>query len=137
MDNTRDLPGYKHYVDPETGERPAIYVAYLDLAPDPAARTIGIRFAVDAEALEALDRRERNYERTGVAGGVWAYVGTEAARERFERGRSSGTAVVDRAYYERVRDGLARIGASLDPPPVPVTTLTRIDTPLAEAPESP
>jgi hypothetical protein len=137
MDNTRDLPGYKYYVDPETGERPAIYVAYVDLAPDPRARTKGIRFAANAEALANLDRRERNYERTEVAGGVWAYIGTKAARERFARGRQAGTAVVDRAYYERVREGLERIGVSIDPPPVPMRTLTRIDTPLAKAPESP
>jgi hypothetical protein len=137
MDNTRDLPGYKYYLDPETGERPAIFVAYLDLAPDPGASTTGIRFVVDAETRDALDRRERNYERTEVTLGLWAYLGTTAARERFERGRSTGTAVVDRAYYEAVRDGLAQIGATLDPPPVPVRTLTRIDTQVAKGPQSP
>jgi hypothetical protein len=137
MDNTRDLPGYKYYVDPETGERPAIYVAYVDLAPEPGARTTGIQFAVDEEALDALDRRERNYERAQVADGVWAYMGTPAARERFARGRANGTAVVSRAYYDAVRDGLAQIGASLDPPPVPLRRLTRIDTPVAKAPDSP
>ena len=137
MDNTRDLPGYKYYVDPETGERPAIYVAYLDLAPDPGARTTGIQFGVEPAALEALDRRERNYERVELADGVWAYIGTRAARERFERGRANGTAVVSRAYYEGVKEGLTQIGASLDPPPVPMRSLTRIDTPLAKAPDSP
>jgi hypothetical protein len=137
MDNTRDLPGYKHYLDPETGERPAIYVAYVDLAPDPKARTTGIKFAVDAAALEALDRRERNYERVEVADGVWAYSGTRAARERYQCGRANGTAVVSRAYYEGVREGLARIGVALDPPPVPVRTLTRIDEPLAKGPQRP
>jgi len=136
MDNTRDLPGYKYYLDPETGERPAIYVAYLDLEPDPAACTIGIRLAVDAEALEALDGRERNYERTDVGGGVWAYIGTRAARERFERGRATNTAVIDRAYYEAVEEGLQRIGASAGPPPLPLRTLTRVDTALAKAPDS-
>ena len=33
MDNSRDLPGYKYYLDPGTGDRPAGSVAYLDLAP--------------------------------------------------------------------------------------------------------
>jgi hypothetical protein len=136
MDNTRDLPGYKHYIDPETGERPAVFVTYVDLAPDPGARTTGIKFAVDAEALEALDRRERNYERVEVAQGVCAYIGTRAARERYDRGRANGTAVVSREYYEGVRDGLAAIGVALDPPPVPVRTLTRIDAPLAKRPDS-
>jgi gamma-glutamylcyclotransferase (GGCT)/AIG2-like uncharacterized protein YtfP len=132
MDNTRDLPGYKYYVDPETGERPAIYVAYVDLAPDPQSSVTGTVFPVDAPALEALDRRERNYERAEVTvepspeGRVWAYFGTADARERFARGVATGTAVVDRSYYERLR--------STQPPPVPIRTLTRIDTPLAKEP---
>jgi gamma-glutamylcyclotransferase (GGCT)/AIG2-like uncharacterized protein YtfP len=137
MDNTRDLPGYKHYLDPETGERPAIYVAYLDLAPDPKSCVRGVVFPVDAPTLEALDQRERNYERREVTvepspeGRVWAYFGTAAARERFERGRAQGTAVVDRDYYERVKSG------SIERPPVPIRPLTRIDAPLAKAPSSP
>jgi gamma-glutamylcyclotransferase (GGCT)/AIG2-like uncharacterized protein YtfP len=130
MDNTRDLPGYKYYVDPENGERPAVYVAYVDLAPDPASSVRGVVFPVDAPALEALDRRERNYDRREVTvepspdGRVWAYFGTVDARDRFERGLAAGTAVVDRAYYETVRPG--------EPPPVPVRSLTRVDIPVAK-----
>ena len=145
MDNTRDLPAYKHYLEPETGGRPAVYVAYLDLAPQPADSVNGLVFPVDAGGLEELDRRERNYERREVGdqinpppgGRVWAYFGSAAARERFERGRSAGTAVVDRAYLDGVRDGFARLGrlelerfdASTDPPPVPIRVLERVDTP--------
>src|SRR3954452_9313466 len=44
MDNSRDLPGYKYYVDPRTGERPRVFVAFLDLAPDPRARVNGVLF---------------------------------------------------------------------------------------------
>jgi gamma-glutamylcyclotransferase (GGCT)/AIG2-like uncharacterized protein YtfP len=137
MDNTRDLPGYKHYLDPETGERPAIYVAYLDLAPDPASSVRGVVCPVEPPALDALDLRERNYERREVAvepspeGRVWAYFGTADARERFERGRASGTAVVDRGYYESVKS------AAPEPPAVPIRALTRIDAPLAKGPDRP
>ena len=39
MDNAVDLPGYKAYVDPATGERPAVHVASRptpsDASPDP------------------------------------------------------------------------------------------------------
>jgi hypothetical protein len=129
MDNTRDLPGYKYYVDPETGERPAVYVAYLDLAPDPASTTRGVLFQRDD--LPPLDERERNYERADVTDGidppptgrVWAYIGTPAARERFER----GNAVVSRAYLQGVRQGLAQIGVAPPDPPVPVLALERVD----------
>jgi gamma-glutamylcyclotransferase (GGCT)/AIG2-like uncharacterized protein YtfP len=132
MDNTRDLPGYKYYVDPHTGERPAIYVTYVDLQPDPTSSVRGVIFPADAPTLEALDRRERNYKRAEVTvepappGRVWAYFGTADARERFERGAAAGIAVVDREYYERVR--------SVEPPPVPIRALTRIDIPLAKGP---
>jgi hypothetical protein len=145
MENTRDLPAYKHYLDPETGERPAVYVAYLDLAPQPGDSVNGLVFPVETGGLKELDRRERNYERREVGdqinpppgGRVWAYFGSAAARERFERGRSGGTAVVDRAYLDGVRDGFARLGrlelerfdASTDPPPVPIRVLERVDTP--------
>jgi gamma-glutamylcyclotransferase (GGCT)/AIG2-like uncharacterized protein YtfP len=134
MDNTRDLPGYKYYLDPATGGRPAIYVAYVDLAPDAASSVEGVVFAVDERALDALDRRERNYERIDVTPRinpaperrVWTYRGTADARERFELGLATGTVVVDRAYYESVRVG--------EPPPVPIRSLERIDLKLAKAP---
>jgi hypothetical protein len=145
MDNTRDLPGYKYYLDPKTGERPAVFVAYLDLAPEPRSSVNGIVFPVDAAGLRVLDRRERNYERSEVGhqidpptgGRVWAYFGTVAARERFERGRAAGAAVVDRAYLDDVRAGFAEIApreidrfdASTDPPRVPMRALKRVDTP--------
>jgi hypothetical protein len=143
MDNTRDLPGYKYYVDPETGERPAVYVAYLDLEPDPKSTVNGLVFPLTHQ--NALDARERNYERrdiTGhltppIGGRTWAYFGTPAAQERFNRGSTGQTAVISGEYLAAVRDGFAQLGpehlkrfdASTDPPPVPIRGLRRIDTP--------
>jgi gamma-glutamylcyclotransferase (GGCT)/AIG2-like uncharacterized protein YtfP len=144
MDNSRDLPGYKYYLDASTGERPAVYVTFVDLAPDPACAVNGVVFPVEEEALAALDERERNYERREVTGRLsaapsgsrlWAYFGRPAARERFERGRSTGTAVVSRAYRDGVRNGFAQLGdgelcqfaASTDVPGVPVLDLTRVE----------
>jgi dephospho-CoA kinase len=145
MDNTRDLPGYKHYLDPATGERPAVYVAFLDIVPDQATAVNGVVFPAASPVLDALDSRERNYERRDVTaqidppsgGRVWAYLGTRAARDRFERGRAAGAAVVDRAYLDAVREGfehlgprdLARFDASTDPPPVPMRRFIRVDAP--------
>jgi hypothetical protein len=145
MDNRRDLPGYKYYVDADAGERPLVFVTFLDLAPDAGSSVNGVLFPVEDEALAALDARERNYERRDVtagvepapAGTVWAYVGTPEARARFERGRSTGDAVVSRDHLQLVRDGFAALGpeelrrfaASTDPPPVPVRDLVRVDLP--------
>ena len=146
MDNRRDLPGYKFYTD-VAGDRPQVYVAYLDLvaAPDdPAAAVNGLCLPVDHRLLSELDRRERNYERTDVsdrvaAGGarVWAYVGSAAARERLAAGRRDGTAVIDAGYVRTVEAGFAALGApeqaacrpSLRPGGLPVLQLTRHELP--------
>ena len=128
MDNTRDLPGYKHYVDAVTGERPAVMVAFLDLVPDPESSVNGVLVHAD---IPCLDDRERNYERREVEPGVWAYFGTPAAHARFDRGPT----VICRDYYEGVRASFERLGelalfeSSTDPPSVPVRHLRRIDHP--------
>ena len=109
MDNRRAIPGYKVYVDPETGERPAVEVAYLSIAPEPGASVDGIAFEVSDGELEALDERERNYVRCdvtelvdGVHGRIWAYVGSAAGRRRLARGRRRGTAVISLGYLSKV-----------------------------------
>jgi cation transport regulator ChaC len=127
MDNRRTIPGYKVYVDPETGERPAVYVAFLSIWPEPGAHVEGVAFEVDDTALAALDARERNYDRCDVSGlvepetgaRVWAYVGSAAGRERYAAGRAAGTAVVAKEY-------LALVGAA-GPPDLPVRRLLRRD----------
>jgi hypothetical protein len=139
MDNRRTIPGYKYYVDPETGERPAVHVAFLNIYPAPAGGVNGIAVPVDPEVLDQLDRRERNYERIDVSalldvdlgGTVWTYLGSEAGRERFE----SGSAVVSQEYFDGIRDDFATAGGldefdrSTDRLTVPLRRLTRVDVP--------
>ena len=141
MDNREAIPGYKYYLDPHTGERPAVYVAYLSISPAPGERVNGFAFIVGDEELALLDQRERNYERrdvtelleTNLGGRVWAYVGTAAARKRLAIGRERGTAVVSRRYLERVRDAfdardlLDDFDATTDPHDLPLRTLLRRD----------
>ena len=64
------------------GSRPAVFVAFLDVAPAPGASVSGVCSPVDLNALTRLDERERNYERRDVTalladppGPTWAYVG--------------------------------------------------------------
>ena len=139
MDNRRTLPGYKYFVDPDTGERPPVRVTFLNIYPAADGRVNGIAFPVTAEALDELDRRERNYDRIDVTrrldadlgGTVWAYLGSEDARQRFE----AGPAVVSQDYFDRIRDDFAGAGGldeferSTDPLTVPLRRLTRIDVP--------
>jgi cation transport regulator ChaC len=139
MDNRRTIPGYKYYVDPETGERPPVHVTFLNVYPAAEGRVNGIAFPVTAEALDRLDRRERNYVRIDVTrlldvelgATVWTYVGREEARARFE----AGAAVVAEDYFERIRDDFASAGGldeferSTDPLTVPLRRLRRVDLP--------
>ncbi len=125
MDNRETIPGYKFYVDPETGERPAVYVAFLAIRPAPGASVAGAVFAVDDETLAALDARERNYDRRDVSphvdidGRVWAYVASADGRARCAAGRAAGTAVISAEY-------LASVPADA-PPDLPVRPLLRRD----------
>jgi hypothetical protein len=125
MDNRRTIAGYKFYVDPETGARPAVYVTFLCIWPEPGARVEGVVFEVDDDGLAALDRRERNYDRHDVSayvdadGPVWAYLASAAGRERCAAGRAAGTAVVSAEYLASVPD--------VDPPDLPVRPLLRRD----------
>ncbi len=114
MDNRVDLPGYKHYEEPETGRRPRVMVAFLDLEPGHGPAHPEVNGAVcEMGDLAALDARERNYVRQEVetsAGPAWAYVGSPAGRARKERGVAQGRCVVQRAYLLRVLSGFAALG---------------------------
>lgn len=117
MDNTVDLPGYKHYRSPD-GTRPRVMVAFLDVALAADTKTNGIVLPLDSLELPGLDARERNYCRVDVTGQldrsfdgcVWTYVGLPAARERAVRGARDGRLVASRSYLERVLDGFDLLG---------------------------
>jgi hypothetical protein len=146
MDNRETIAGYKVFLDPADGTRPAVHVAFLDLggaAPDAPALN-GVLLAVKPRELAAFDARERNYERTevtdrvpGAPGRVWAYTGSAAGRARLAAGLREGTAVVSRAYLDGVQEAFADLGdgeierfrATTQPPPVPVRELRRVDLP--------
>jgi len=143
MDNSVDLPGYKYFVDPGTGERPSVFVAFLNLEPEPDGVVNGVAFPVDDAALAALDRRERNYVRCDVSAMLredlgsraYAFVGRDDAKARFARAQRDGLAVVSRDYYEHVRESFGRRGPaalrefdrSTDAPSCPTIPLTRVE----------
>jgi gamma-glutamylcyclotransferase (GGCT)/AIG2-like uncharacterized protein YtfP len=143
MDNRRTIPGYKVYVDPLTGEQPPVYVAFLDIRPQPGARVSGVAFPVDPDELALIDGRERQYERRDVTatidldldGPVWAYVGRAESRRRCAAGRADGTTVVAAPYHRHVREGFRARGMldaferTTDPPDVPERELQRVDLP--------
>ncbi len=149
MNNWEGGDRVKHYLDPETGERPRIRVAYMDIYEQKGVAVNGLALPVDAERLDALDAREVNYERVEVTGTfepdgsagppasssrVFAYVGLDAARERCRRGVEDGDVVVRRGYTAAVRsafeglapDALAEFHRGTDPLSLPERNLTVI-----------
>lgn len=150
MDNRRDLPGYKFYVDPATGERPDLCVAFLNLSTAEDSTVNGVLLEVTLAELATVDRRERNYDRVRMTdrvspdpgGEVYAYVGTPQARERFAQGMARGACAIDADYLDAVKDGFRALGlpalqrfeASTRPPPCPVRPLVRHDLPGLGAP---
>ena len=140
MDNALDIPGYKYYRRSEDGSRPAVFVAFLDVAADAAATTGGALIAADDALLRALDARERNYDRVevtalvqGAAPGatVWTYRGSAAGRARLELGVRRGNAVVAVDYVAGVRAALQVLGFDdvADPSPLALMPLERVDLP--------
>lgn len=141
MNNRHDVPGYKYYTDAD-GHRPDVLVAFLDIwpSPDDGATVTGVCLPVGDAELQALDRRERNYDRVEItdripaAGGrVWLYAGSSAGRERLRAGRAAGAAVIDANYLSGVQAAFVSLGApehlaaSLDPGDLPVVALRRHD----------
>ena len=118
MDNSRDEPGYKSYRLRADGSRPRIFVAFLDIEPDPASTVIGVCTPVADGELAGLDDRERNYDRVdvtdaidGARGRVWAYRGSRAGQARLRDGLAAGRAAVSRDYLDGVLAGLAAFAA--------------------------
>jgi hypothetical protein len=140
MDNRVDLPSYKFFVDANTGKRHEGHVAFLNLVDDEASTLNGLLFEVDDDAIEALDDRERNYERIDVTervadppGEVMAYVGTTEARARFDAALAAADIVASAEYSERVRAAfevhseLPGYETSTGHPPFPFVNLARVD----------
>src|SRR5947209_11229492 len=65
MDNSATIPGYRYFVDRD-GSRPAIFVTFLNVAPDTRCSVNGVLLDAASGALERFDRRERNYRRIDV-----------------------------------------------------------------------
>lgn len=156
MNNWEGGDGAKHWLDRESGERPRIRVAYLDLYEQEGSSANGLALPVDADRLAELDAREINYQRidvtgvfesttaaegsagagaaTGRATRVFTYTGLPAARERCRRGAAEGNAFVSRDYAAGVRlaferlgvDALAEYKRTTDPLPFPERDLRMI-----------
>jgi hypothetical protein len=118
MNNWEEAEGAKHWLDRETGERPRIRVAYLDIYERKGSAVNGLALPVDAARLAAFDAREINYRRIevsdsfegDVSGRIFTYVGLDAARLRCRLGIVDGDIFVSRDYFAGVRRAFKRLG---------------------------
>ena len=131
MNNWETSDAQKHFLDPESGLKPRVAVAYLDIEEAAGEAVNGLAIPVDADRLAELDRREGNYRRLDVSAAfepaiahtVFAFRGTEAARAR--AAENGEPIYVSRQYAERVRrafvalgpDQLAEYERTTEPPP--------------------
>lgn len=144
MDNRLDLPSYKYYLDAATGQRPNIFVTFLNIRSAPQTSVSGILFEVSQEELAQLDMRERNYRRIEITdqlditvanGYAWVYIGTPEAEERYQKGLNSKTAFISEEYHQFVHDCFSQCNSAIalnyreatDTPEVPLKKLIRID----------
>ena len=108
----------KHYVDADTGDRPDIYIAFLNIEPDPDAACNGVAIPVTHSTLDTFDRREVNYTRSDVSaattpawpGRLWGYTGTPEAVNRFQIGLAERRVYYPREYARYCRDAFASLG---------------------------
>jgi hypothetical protein len=142
MENRSDLPNYKHYLA-DDGERPDVFVVFLNVQPAGGHRVNGTLLEVSSSDLVELDSRERSYNRVNITkdieprveGVVWTYVGGPDAVARFERGLREGRAIVDQNYFDDVKNRFEALGeevlreyeALTELPPCPTVPLTRVD----------
>jgi hypothetical protein len=135
MNNWEGGEGVKHFLDRNSGGRPRIRVAYLDIYERADSTVNGLALPVDAERLAAFDAREVNYKRVDVSsafegpasGRVYTYLGLAAARERCREGAAERNAFVSRDYVANVRHAFERLGedalreyeSTTDPLPFP------------------
>ncbi len=117
MNNWEATDSEKHFVDPESGLKPRIKVAYLDIERRPGSTVNGLAIPVDAARLAELDEREVNYLRIDVSPAfatpiphrVFTYLGTAAARARC-RQTPDAAINVGRQYVSRIRRAFAALG---------------------------
>jgi cation transport regulator ChaC len=116
MNNWETTDAQKHFLDPESGLKPKVAVAYLDVEEATGEAVNGLAIPVDPDRLAELDRREGNYRRAEVSAAfepalaqtVFVYHGTDAARRR--AAENGEHVYVSRQYVERVRRAFTALG---------------------------
>ena len=120
MDNTQKIQGYKYYVD-NRGEQPPVGVTFLNIVKTDSDRSVnGILFRVNAQELERLKERERNYEAVEMdsvdldvdlpCAKIIVFLANRDGKDRFDRFNSVGKAVISKDYRDQVENAFKQTG---------------------------
>ncbi|MGD9736604.1 MAG: gamma-glutamylcyclotransferase family protein [Solirubrobacterales bacterium] len=118
MANRDAAPAKKHFVDPRTRRAPDVRIAFLDVEESAGGTVQGLAIPVDAARLAVYDAREVNYFRIDVSAffapalplPVFAYRGTDEARERCQVPPEDPPVCVSAGYLEAVRQAFGELG---------------------------
>ncbi len=110
MDNSKEVPNYKYYINPTDLQQPDVFVTFLNVQESPDSSVKGILFEVSQEELLLFDQRERQYSRKDITtmldiqidGTAWVYTGLPESMKRFEKAFEDNRAVISQAYQELV-----------------------------------
>jgi cation transport regulator ChaC len=138
--------------DEPDGTRRSWTVVALGITASEHETVNGVVAWVTDDELDALDRRERNYDRVDVSdritvavdrspvdrGPVVTYVPRAEPIEWYEAARDHGTAAVERRYWDLVDAAFTELGpdehrryhATTPPPDVPIVAMRRDSVPL-------
>ena len=118
MDNSKQIKGYKYYVNPIDLQQPDVFVTFLNVQESPDHAVKGILFEVSQEELLLFDQRERQYSRKDITdlldieidGNAWVYTGLPDSMKRFEKAFENNRAVISQAYQELVNSAYQSLG---------------------------
>ena len=121
MDNIHARTDDKFFVNAD-GTRFRGVVLSLGIAPMDSMPVNGVVFRTEPRFLPTLDRRERRYDRIDITDSVttspaiscprvYTYVPRTDAVDTASAAIAAGTAVVPRAYHEKVRAAFSNLGA--------------------------
>ena len=141
MDNRVNIPGYKYYINKNTGDRLDGFVAFLNIRPQLGKTVTGILFRTSHADLEKLDNREYNYERVDIThkldiqiqGRAWVYIGLDKAEQCYQEGLSKYNASISQTYFDLVHNAYRSLGeaafsnyiSTTDQPTIPILELER------------
>lgn len=119
MDNKRDLPNYKYYVESIKGldKRPPCFVTFLNIEKHVDSEVMGVLFKVDQKMLEKLKLRETHYKLINIKTfldfnfkeDAFTFTAHDDGLDNFKKGEKKDLAVISKNYFNLVEDAFRKL----------------------------